>query len=38
MRLAEMTGGAKVLAGRHRLADKGLKDVLLSFTCDEELA
>jgi hypothetical protein len=37
-RLAEMAGGAGVLAVRHRLADEGLQDVLVSVTCDGELA
>ncbi|RCV41397.1 hypothetical protein SETIT_9G132800v2 [Setaria italica] len=37
-RLAEMAGGAAVLAVRHRLADEGLEDVLVSVTYDEELA
>jgi hypothetical protein len=37
-RLAEMAGGAEVRAVRHRLADEGLEDVLVSVTCDEELA
>jgi hypothetical protein len=37
-RLTETAGGANVLAVRHHLADKGLKDVLLPVTCDEELA
>ncbi|XP_062213654.1 protein PAL OF QUIRKY-like [Phragmites australis] len=34
--LAEMAGGAEVRAVRHRLADD--EDVLVSVTCDEELA
>nr|CAB3493632.1 unnamed protein product [Digitaria exilis] len=40
-KLQEMIGGgAEVLAIRHRLADDGLEDddVLVSVTCDEELA
>ncbi|CAL4943795.1 unnamed protein product [Urochloa decumbens] len=37
-RLQEMTGGAEVRAVRHRLADEALEDVLVSVTCDEELA
>ncbi|KAG2536017.1 hypothetical protein PVAP13_9NG154200 [Panicum virgatum] len=34
-RLAEMAGGAEVRAVRHRLADEGLEDVLVTVTCDE---
>ncbi|CAL4918490.1 unnamed protein product [Urochloa decumbens] len=37
-RLQEMAGGAEVRAVRHRLADEALEDVLVSVTCDEELA
>ncbi|PAN45605.1 hypothetical protein PAHAL_9G130200 [Panicum hallii] len=38
-RAAEVAGGAEVRAIRHRLADdEGLEDVLVSVTCDEELA
>ncbi|KAL6893683.1 hypothetical protein ACP4OV_007781 [Aristida adscensionis] len=37
-RLSEMAGGAEVRGVRHRLADEGLDDVLVSVTCDEELA
>ncbi|CAN6309773.1 unnamed protein product [Urochloa humidicola] len=38
-RLQEMVpGGAEVRAIRHRLADEGLEDVLVSVTCDDELA
>ncbi|KAG2546747.1 hypothetical protein PVAP13_9KG042500 [Panicum virgatum] len=39
-RLSEMAGGAEVRAVLHRLADadEGLEDVLVSVTCDEELA
>ncbi|CAN6290155.1 unnamed protein product [Urochloa humidicola] len=37
-RLQQMAGGAEVRAVRHRLADEGLEDVLVSVTCDEELA
>ncbi|KAL6894460.1 hypothetical protein ACP4OV_008558 [Aristida adscensionis] len=36
--LSEMAGGAEVRGVRHRLADAGLDDVLVSVTCDEELA
>ncbi|TVU45604.1 hypothetical protein EJB05_05095, partial [Eragrostis curvula] len=38
VRLSEMAGGAEVRAVRHRLADEGLEDVIVSVTCDEELA
>ncbi|TVU45622.1 hypothetical protein EJB05_05113, partial [Eragrostis curvula] len=34
----EMAGGAEVRAIRHRLADEGLEDVIVSVTCDDELA
>ena len=37
-RLSEMAGGAEVRAIRHRLADEGVQDVIVSVTCDEELA
>ncbi|CAL4935347.1 unnamed protein product [Urochloa decumbens] len=37
-RLQEMAGGAEVRAVRHRLADEALENVLVSVTCDEELA
>ncbi|TVU45615.1 hypothetical protein EJB05_05106, partial [Eragrostis curvula] len=37
-RLSEMAGGAEVRAIRHRLADEGLEDVIVSVTCDDELA
>ncbi|KAL6894459.1 hypothetical protein ACP4OV_008557 [Aristida adscensionis] len=37
-RLAEVAGGAEVRGVRHRLADEELEDVLVSVTCDEELA
>ncbi|TVU45606.1 hypothetical protein EJB05_05097, partial [Eragrostis curvula] len=37
-RLTEMAGGAEVRAVRHRLADTGLEDVIVTVTCDEELA
>ncbi|CAL4918487.1 unnamed protein product [Urochloa decumbens] len=37
-RLQEMAAGAEVRAVRHRLADEALEDVLVSVTCDEELA
>ncbi|CAN6303958.1 unnamed protein product [Urochloa humidicola] len=38
-RLEEMVpGGVEVRAVRHRLADEGLEDVLVSVTCDDELA
>ncbi|KAL6637641.1 hypothetical protein ACP70R_025213 [Stipagrostis hirtigluma subsp. patula] len=37
-RLAEMAGGAEVRGVRHRLADEAFEDVLVSVTCDEELA
>ncbi|CAL4926765.1 unnamed protein product [Urochloa decumbens] len=37
-RLQEMAGGAEVRAVMHRLADEALEDVLVSVTCDEELA
>ncbi|CAN6281838.1 unnamed protein product [Urochloa humidicola] len=37
-RLQEMAGGAEVRAVRHRLADEGLEHVLVSVTCDDELA
>lgn len=37
-RLSEMAGGAEVRAVRHRLADEGVQDVIVSVTCDEELA
>ena len=37
-RLVEMAGGAEVRAVRHRLADEGLEDVIVSVTCDDELA
>ncbi|CAN6243056.1 unnamed protein product [Urochloa humidicola] len=37
-RLQGMSGGAEVLAVRHRLADEGLEDVVVSVTCDDELA
>ncbi|TVU45619.1 hypothetical protein EJB05_05110, partial [Eragrostis curvula] len=37
-RLSEMAGGAEVRAVTHRLADAGLEDVIVSVTCDEELA
>ncbi|CAL4935346.1 unnamed protein product [Urochloa decumbens] len=37
-RLQEIAGGAEVRAVRHRLADEALEDVLVSVTCDEELA
>ncbi|RLN43085.1 uncharacterized protein C2845_PM01G31920 [Panicum miliaceum] len=38
-RAAEVAGGAEVRAIRHSLADDdGLEDVLVSVTCDEELA
>ncbi|TVU45617.1 hypothetical protein EJB05_05108, partial [Eragrostis curvula] len=36
--LSEMAGGAEVRAIRHRLADEDLEDVIVSVTCDEELA
>ncbi|CAN6287190.1 unnamed protein product [Urochloa humidicola] len=35
---SEVAGGAEVRAIRHRLADDPLGDVLVSVTCDEELA
>ncbi|KAF8681858.1 hypothetical protein HU200_045302 [Digitaria exilis] len=35
---SEVAGGAEVRAIRHRLADGGLEDVVVSVTCDEELA
>nr|CAB3493637.1 unnamed protein product [Digitaria exilis] len=35
---SEVAGGAEVRAIRHRLADEGLEDVVVSVTCDEELA
>jgi hypothetical protein len=34
----EVAGGAEVRAIRHRLADEGLEDVIVSVTCDAELA
>jgi len=34
-RLVEMAGGAEVRAVRHRLADEGLEDVVVTVTCDE---
>ncbi|CAN6287187.1 unnamed protein product [Urochloa humidicola] len=34
----EMAGGAEVRAVRHLLADEALEDVLVSVTCDQELA
>ncbi|CAN6309775.1 unnamed protein product [Urochloa humidicola] len=38
-RLQEMVpGGAEVRSVMHRLADEGLEDVLVSVTCDDELA
>ncbi|TVU45623.1 hypothetical protein EJB05_05114, partial [Eragrostis curvula] len=37
-RLSEMAGGAEVRAIRHRLADEGLEDEIVSVTCDDELA
>ncbi|OQU91169.1 hypothetical protein SORBI_3001G131200 [Sorghum bicolor] len=37
-RLSEMAGGAEVRAIRHRLADVGVQDVIVSVTSDEELA
>ncbi|OEL33007.1 hypothetical protein BAE44_0005976 [Dichanthelium oligosanthes] len=33
-----MTGGAQVRAIRHHLVDEGLEDVIVSVTCNEELA
>jgi hypothetical protein len=35
---SEMAGGAEVRAVRHRLADVGLEDVVVTVTCDNELA
>jgi hypothetical protein len=35
---SEMAGGAEVRAVRHRLADAGLDDVVVTVTCDDELA
>ncbi|RLN38660.1 hypothetical protein C2845_PM01G31910 [Panicum miliaceum] len=35
---SEVAGGAEVRAIRHRLADEGLEDVIVSVTCDDELA
>ncbi|ONM07954.1 Octicosapeptide/Phox/Bem1p family protein [Zea mays] len=38
-RLAEMAGGSvQVRAIRHRLADEGVEDVIVTVTCDEEVA
>ncbi|TVU45616.1 hypothetical protein EJB05_05107, partial [Eragrostis curvula] len=37
-RLSEMAGGAEVRLVRHRLADAGLEDVIVTVTCDEEVA
>jgi len=34
----EVAGAAEVRAIRHRLADEGLEDVIVSVTCDDELA
>ncbi|CAD6206248.1 unnamed protein product [Miscanthus lutarioriparius] len=42
-RLAEMAGGGsakevRAISIRHRLADEGLEDVIVTVTCDEEVA
>ncbi|TVU45620.1 hypothetical protein EJB05_05111, partial [Eragrostis curvula] len=37
-KLSEMAGGAVVRAVKHRLADTGLEDVIVSVTSDDELA
>lgn len=37
-RMSEVAGGGEVRAIRHRLADEDVQDVIVSVTCDEELA